>query len=106
MLSSCSNSNLEAYKKLIKSDFIDYQFEGKQAYGRISIIENMVDKTKDVLFSEVGYEVDTQEFEGYSMINYQVEFDRKHALESFQVFRRCDKNTCVHKFLLIIGVYA
>lgn len=106
MLYGCATSREVTYASLIVSDFVksdNYRDKGSSSV-KVEYIEQ--DKSLSQLIDQSGLVIEPSSFDGYDIVNYMVSYSGSYWLETYQVFRACDKSGCKHKFLLVLGIYA
>lgn len=106
VLCGCATSRDVTYVSLVVSDFVksDYYREKGSSSVKVEYIEQ--DKSLSQLIDQSGLVIEPSSFDGYDMINYMVSYSGSYWLETYQVFRACDKSGCKHKYLLVLGIYA
>lgn len=106
VLCGCATSRDVTYVSLVMSDFVksDNYRENGLSSVKVEYIEQ--DKSLSQLIDQSGLAIESSSFDGYDMINYMVSYSGSYWLETYQVFRACDKSGCKHRFLLVRGIYA
>ena len=106
MLFGCATNEVNSYQELIRSEFIASDNFRIKEPAKVIVVSAIENKSLAELLDESGLLIDPTIFAGYEIIYYTVFYDGPYWLERYQVFRLCDKNTCKHKYLLIVGIYA
>lgn len=105
-LPGCSSEKRLAYEEFIKNEFINSENFRIKGSRKVEISPVVINQTKEQFIVESSYEIDADTLVGFELVDYQVTYSGSYWLETYQVFRYCNKSGCSHKFLLILGVYA
>lgn len=105
-LLGCSLGKGLAYEEFIKSEFTSSDNFKVKGSNKVEVSHVVVYKTIEQFIAESSFEIKPNELAGFELVDYQVTYTGAYWLETYQVFRSCNKSGCSHKFMLVLGIYA